>query len=215
MRNLLRRRLAEEARDSLDVLQHQARLARHSRDIDTLLGIEGAATARYFALWPAMLSGRAGDLAPATRTRRPPRDAVNAALSYAYAVLAGETLCAVVAAGLDAREGFLHRPRAGRPALALDLMEPFRPLIADQAILSGLNNGRFKAEHFREEGETVLMTDAGRRIALDLIERRLAGEVTLDGRKQPVSWRVVIGFSARAISDSLRNGTAFKAMEWA
>ena len=63
-------------------------------------------------------------------------------LSYVYAVLAGECLCACAAAGLDARQGYLHRPRAGRSALALDLMEPFRPLIADQAVLSGLNNGQ-------------------------------------------------------------------------
>lgn len=214
MRGLVRRRAALAGRECLDVLQHQARHAHGATTLDTLLGLEGAATAQYFAAWPTMISARAGDLTLDTRTRRPPQDEVNAMLSYAYAVLAGECLCACAAAGLDARQGFLHRPRAGRPALALDLMEPFRPLIADQAILSGLNNGQLKPEHFRTEGHAVLMTDEGRRLALDLIERRLVGSVTLDGRADAVTWREAIGLSARALADALKNGTAFLAMEW-
>jgi CRISPR-associated endonuclease Cas1 len=99
------------------------------------------------------------------------------------------------------------------PALALDLMEPFRPLIADQAVLNGLNNGQFKPEHFRSDGNAVLLTDDGRRLALRLIERRLLGSVTLDGRAEAVSWREAIGLSARTLADALRNGTRFVAME--
>jgi CRISP-associated protein Cas1 len=213
MRGLIRRRAALAGRDGLEGLKRQATRARDARAIESLLGIEGAATAQYFAAWPHLLTGRAGDLSLDTRTRRPPQDEVNALISYAYAVLAGECLTACAAAGLDARQGFLHRPRAGRAALALDLMEPFRPLIADQAVLNGLNNGQFKPEHFRSDGNAVLLTDDGRRLALRLIERRLLGNVTLDGRAEEVSWREAIGLSARTLADALRNGTRFVAME--
>lgn len=189
MRGLVRRRAALAGRDCLDAMQHQSRRAETAPSLETLLGIEGAATALYFAAWPEMISTRAGELTLATRTRRPPRDEVNALLSYAYAVLAGECLSACAAAGLDPRQGFLHRPRAGRPALALDLMEPFRPLIADQAILSGLNNGQLRQEHFRVEGGAVLLSDDGRKLALELLERRYQGSLTIVGRAEPVSWR--------------------------
>jgi CRISPR-associated endonuclease Cas1 len=213
MRGLVRRRAALAGRDGLDVLQRHAAQARLAPTLDTLLGLEGAATAQYFAAWPQMIAARAGDLTLDTRTRRPPQDEVNALISYAYAVLAGECLAAAVAAGLDPRQGFLHRPRAGRPALALDLMEPFRPLIADQAILGGLNNGRVKPAHFRLEGHAVLLTEDGRKLALDLIEHRLAGTVTLDGRAETVSWRIAIGLSARRLAEALRRGTTFAALE--
>jgi CRISPR-associated endonuclease Cas1 len=213
MRGLVRRRAALAGRECLDVLAHHARQARTASTLDRLLGFEGAATAQYFTAWPTMLSTRAGDLTLDTRTRRPPQDEVNALLSYAYAVLCGECLSACVAAGLDARQGYLHRPRAGRPSLALDLMEPFRPLIADQAILSGLNNGQLKPEHFRSEGHAMLLTDDGRRLALDLIERRLLACVTLHGRAEAVPWRDAIGLSARALADALKSGQPFLAME--
>jgi CRISP-associated protein Cas1 len=213
MRGLVRRRAALPGRDCLAVLAFHARRAQLAETLDTLLGIEGAATAQYFGAWPEMISARAGDLTLETRTRRPPQDEVNALLSYAYAVLAGECLSACAAAGLDPRQGFLHRPRAGRPALALDLMEPFRPLIADQAILSGLNNGQLKSEHFRIEGHAVLLTDDGRKLALELLEKRFSGSVTLEGRAEAVSWRQAIGLSARALADALKIGKPFLAVE--
>jgi CRISPR-associated endonuclease Cas1 len=213
MRGLVRRRAALPGRECLAALQNHARQAQYATTLDMLLGIEGTATARYFAAWPEMISARAGDLTFETRSRRPPQDEVNALLSYAFAVLTGECLSACAAAGLDARQGFLHRPRAGRPALALDLLEPFRPLIADQAILGGLNNGQLKPEHFRAEDHAVLLTDVGRRLALDLLERRLLGSVTLEGRTEAVSWREAIGLSVCALADALRNGTSFSAIE--
>lgn len=214
MRGLVRRRASLAGRDCLDALHTLARQARGAPTLDALLGIEGAGTARYFAAWPAMISARAGMLTLDTRTRRPPQDEVNAMLSYAYAVLAGECLAACVAAGLDPRQGFLHRPRAGRPALALDLMEPFRPLIADQAVLGGLNNGRLAPEHFRTEGHAILMTESGRRLALDLIERRLAVAATIEGRPDPISWRDAVSLSARALAQALQGGAPYAATEW-
>ena len=213
MRGLVRRRAALPGRSCLDGLQGLARRVPSATTLDTLLGIEGAATAQYFAAWPEMISARAGEFTLEARTRRPPQDEVNALLSYAYAVLAGETLSACVAAGLDPRQGFLHRPRAGRPALALDLMEPFRPLIADQAVLAGLNHGQIKPEHFRMEGHAVLLTDEGRKLVLQILEQRFQGSVTLEGRAEAVTWRQAIGLSARTMADALKNGQRYLAVE--
>ena len=215
MRGLVRRRAALPGRDCLGSLQRHAAKARSAASMDMLYGIEGAATALYFAAWPEMISARAGDLTLTTRTRRPPRDEINAFLSYAYAVLAGECLCACVAAGLDPRQGFLHRERAGRPALALDLMEPFRPLIADQAALAGLNNGQLQTKHFVEANNAVLLSEDGRRLALQLLESRFARAITLDGRAEPVTWREAIGLSVQALARALATETPFQPIEWA
>jgi CRISPR-associated endonuclease Cas1 len=160
-----------------------------------------------------MISARAGDLAMDKRTRRPPQDEVNAALSYAYAVLAGECLCALTATGLDPRQGFLHKQRAGRPSLAVDFMEPLRTLIADQAVLAGLNHGQFQSEHFSIAHHAVSLADDGRRLMLGLIEQRLAATVTLTDRSGAVSWREAIGLSAQALAKALRSGSAFAPLE--
>jgi CRISPR-associated endonuclease Cas1 len=213
MRGLVRRRASLPGRDCLDALQQLGRRAHVAPTIDTLMGLEGTATARYFAAWPEMISARAGDLSLDKRTRRPPRDEVNAALSYAYAVLAGECLCTLVAAGLDPRLGFLHRPRAGRPSLAVDFMEPFRPLIADQAVLAGLNHGQFRSEHFSTAQHAIHLTEAGKRMLLGLIEQRLSATVTPAENSTPIAWREAIGLSAQALAKALRTGSAFMPLE--
>lgn len=213
MRGLVRRRAALAGRNGLDTLQHFARRAVEAPTLDILLGIEGAATAKYFAAWPEMISARAGDLSLDTRTRRPPLNEVNAMLSYAYAVLAGECLSACAAAGLDPRQGFLHQPRAGRPALALDLMEPFRPLIADQTVLAGLNRGQIDPGQFHTEGAAILLNDDGRKLVLELLETRYLTSVTIEGRADPVTWRQAIGISARNLAEALKTREPFQPIE--
>ncbi|MEQ1697325.1 MAG: CRISPR-associated endonuclease Cas1 [Hyphomicrobiaceae bacterium] len=213
MRGVIRRRAALAGRDGMDALQHLSRRASRAEGIDVLLGIEGAATAKYFNAWPAMISVRAGEMSFETRSRRPPQNEVNAMLSYAYAVLAGEALSACAAAGLDPRQGFLHQPRAGRPALALDLMEPFRPLIADQAVLSGLNRGQLSDEHFRVDGLAVLLTDTGRKLVLDLLEARFLRSIAIEGRAEAISWRQAIGRSARTLAEALKTKEPFLPVE--
>jgi len=205
MRGLLRRRGAGAVTDALSVLQKAARKAERAASVDRLIGHEGAATAQYFACWPHLISERAGDIAFVERTRRPPRDAVNAALSYAYAVLAGETLCAAAAAGLDPRVGVLHQRRAGRPALALDLMEPFRPIIADQAVLTGFNKGSLTPDCFETSGSAVLLNEGGRRTALRLLEQRISQPISTDGQSDAISYRQAIGLLAKGIAQTLRS----------
>lgn len=111
----------------------------HGRDDRQLLSIEGEAAAVYFACFEHMLAEGARENVPAfafaKRNRRPPTDPVNAMLSLAYALLTRVFTTAISATGLDPYMGFYHRPRHGRPALALDLMEPFRPIVADSCVI--------------------------------------------------------------------------------
>lgn len=213
MKGVARRKATLRGRDKLNVLSTHAKAARNARSLEQLLGVEGAATAAYFSVWPDLISDRAGDIEWTGRDRRPPRDIINVLLSYCYALLAGECLCAVAAAGLDPRVGFLHQPRAGRAALALDLMEPFRPLIADQAVLAGVNTGQIKAELFEETDGGLRFTDEGKRIAIDLVEKRLAATLSLPNRSEPLTFREAIGLQARSLAKSLRDATPFNAME--
>lgn len=213
MRGLLRRRGADKARSSLKPLARFSAKARHMRSIERLLGVEGAASAAYFAAWPAVLADHAGAQF-AGRNRRPPNDGVNAALSYAYAVIAGECLTAVVSVGLDPRLGFLHAPRSGRPALALDLMEPFRPLVCDSVVLGCFNRDQLHDQHFAPGGDRAMrLTEDGRRILLGAIEQRLSSEVTFPGQAAPSSYREAIGLQARALNRALVRGEALVVLE--
>jgi CRISPR-associated endonuclease Cas1 len=214
MAGVIRRRDPTGSKAAARRLGQLARKAQQAPAVAELLGLEGAATAQYFACWPALISERGNGLAFEGRTRRPPQDAVNAALSYSYAVLLGEALAAIVAAGLDPRLGFLHAPRAGKPALALDLLEPFRPLIADRAVLSGINTGRYEDHHFEERDGGMMLSDLGRRLALGLLEERLSATLTLPGRDAPSNYREVIGLTAKALAESLSGDTTFSVVEF-
>jgi len=209
MRGLLRRRLPGQERPALAKLQSAAIKAEHARSAERLLGIEGNATALYFEKWPQLIRyrGQPGDFTG--RSRRPPGDLANAALSYLYMVLLGECTCALTGAGLDVREGFLHRPRAGRPALALDFMEPFRPLIVDACVSAMLNRGQMTAD----EVNPGRLSDDNRRTLLQDYEARLASEIAGvfgDGR---TSLRNGLHAQARDLARCLRSGAAFQPAE--
>ena len=208
MRALLRRRgpdpRIEAAGRAIGALA--PRLA-GSAALPALLGLEGAATAAYFASWPAMLRTPAMARHFTGRNRRPPRDPVNAALSYAYAVLTGECAAAVVATGLDPTDGFLHAAVPGRPALALDLMEPFRPLIADSAVLFALNTEAVTEADFAAETDGWRLSERGRKLLLETLWRRLEQRfVAGDGRE--TSYREAIGALAQGVAHALATGTA-------
>src|SRR5690606_32668056 len=98
-----------------------------------------------------------------SRNRRPPRDPINAMLSFAYAMLSKEVTVAIIAEGLDPWWGMYHRPRHGRPALALDLMEEFRPLIADSAVVTTLNNRMVAESDFVTAASGCNMSDSARK----------------------------------------------------
>jgi CRISPR-associated endonuclease Cas1 len=157
---------AAERDGALEAMSRLADRAIHAATVPELLGIEGEAAARYFRLFATML-GEAAREFPAfafeKRTRRPPADAVNAMLSLGYTLLTRTWHTVLSAVGFDPYLGFYHRPRFGRPALALDMMEPFRPILADSTVIQVVNNGEVKADAFLSAGPAVNLKPHARR----------------------------------------------------
>ena len=143
---------------------------------DELRGHEGTATRAYFDGFRRML--RQPGLAMHGRNRRPPRDPVNALLSFVYGLLEQDCYAAAVSAGLDPAVGFMHRDRPGRSGLALDLMEEFRPLIADRVVLAAVNRRQVTADDFEiREGGGTLLNAAGRKAVVSAYRERSVEEV--------------------------------------
>lgn len=213
-RGLVRRNAARPA-DTLRSLELLARHCNRARDPGELLGIEGAAAAAFYSALPALIAPeRRADFPWDGRRRRPPTNSLNALLSYLYAVVAGECACAALAAGLDPTVGFLHVERPGRPALALDLAEPFRPLLADGVALAVINRGEAKPDHFAKDGDSIRLNETGRRIVLGGLERRFASTVPSVGfRETPKTWREAVFLQARTLAAALRHDKAFACIE--
>ncbi len=140
--------------------------------IDEAMGLEGAAAKEYFAAYGSLLPD---ELAFTTRSRQPPLDLANASLSFLYTVLLGECVTALRAAGMDPGLGVLHSPQAKRPSLALDLLEEFRPLVADQVVLNAARRNRLTSKHARKDpkGQGILLTKKGREEILKAYEERM------------------------------------------
>lgn len=136
-----------------------------AKDLDVLRGVEGDAARTYFSMFSSLVrSDMREKFHMDGRTRRPPRDPVNAILSYLYTLLTHECRSALETVGLDPQIGFLHALRPGRPALALDLVEEFRSILADRMTLTLINRGQLKPADFRTtEGGAVMMSDDARK----------------------------------------------------
>lgn len=139
-------------------------------DRDTLMGLEGVGSAAYFGVFSQLLRQ---DLGFRRRTRRPPTDPVNALLSYGYVLLMHQVASAISIVGLDPYIGFLHAARYGRPSLALDLMEEFRPVIVDSIVLTLINNHELSADSFEAELGAYRLKEQARRTFLTQFEERL------------------------------------------
>ena len=133
------------------------------------------------------------------RNRRPPTDPVNALLSFGYAMLTRTWVVALSSVGLDPYRGFFHQPRYGRPALALDMMEPFRPLIVDSSVVTALNNGEVQPSDFVRTPVGVNLTDSGRKRFIATFERRLTQEVTHPLFGYRVEYRRLLQIQARLL----------------
>jgi CRISPR-associated protein Cas1 len=177
---VLLRRNGEPGQDVLDAMAAAARQADETDNAETLLAVEGLGARLYFSAFDTMLKegkalGERFDFEG--RTRRPPTDPVNALLSFAYTLLAKDWTVMLESVGFDPMMGYYHKPRYGRPALALDLMEPFRPVIADSVAISALNNGEVGAEDFYEREGGVLLKPEARKRFVGAYERRLMQEI--------------------------------------
>lgn len=180
-------------------LKEAVRSAETATDDEQLLGLEGTAARVYFAGFSTMLSAAAGQLVLEGRNRRPPTDPINAALSFTYGLLTKDWVTTLAAVGLDPMMGFYHRPRYGKPALALDLMEPFRPVIADSVVLGAFNNGELAADDFVDRlGGYQLLPHARRRL-IAAYERRLAQTLTHPTFGYACSYRRLFELEARLL----------------
>lgn len=202
-RTLLRRNRRSDVSSALEILSRAAAQAVLAPSVESLRGIEGAAARTYFAAFPLMLRDDLGmriDAVFEGRNRRPPRDPVNALLSFVYALLVKDLTVQANAIGFDPYLGFYHRPKFGRPALALDAAEEFRPLIADSVVLNLLNNGEVTSHDFIRRGNAVALTADGRRKVLHSYERRLETEVRHPMFGYRVSYRRVYDLQLRVLA---------------
>lgn len=170
-----------------------------------LLGWEGRTAALYFGAFSSMLKTVAlPGFQFTNRNRRPPKDPVNALLSFAYAMLAKECLVALWSEGLDPWWGLYHQARHGRPALALDLMEPFRPIIADSVVLTAINTGMVGARDFVMNANGCALQPNGRKAFLRAWEQRLDQLYTHPEFDYRCSWRTILRIQARLLARWLR-----------
>lgn len=164
-----------DASVSLDVRQKQALRA---ENMDSLRGIEGDAANSYFGVFNHLIISQKDDFIFNGRSRRPPKDRVNAMLSFVYSLLAHETESALESAGLDPYVGFLHTARPGRASLALDLMEEFRPYLADRLVLTLINRKQVSPNGFKEREESgVIMDDETRKEVISAWQKRKQDEI--------------------------------------
>ncbi|MBX3452706.1 MAG: CRISPR-associated endonuclease Cas1 [Planctomycetaceae bacterium] len=198
-RTLLRRHAAEEHKADLDRLAESTQRAERANSRESLLGIEGMAAKTYFAGFARLLRG-GETFQLESRNRRPPTDPINALLSFVYALLTREMTITLQSVGFDPFLGFLHQPRYGRPSLALDLAEEFRPLIADSVVLTLVNNEEVSARSFISRAGSVALTDAGRKAVIAGFERRMETEVTHPIFGYRISYRRVLEVQARLLS---------------
>ena len=214
-RTLLMRNHREPSVKSLRGLKRLAARSLQADSLASLLGIEGSAARAYFGDFAGMLkvdcalsSAAAGEALAQTRpafdfrgrNRRPPRDPVNAMLSLAYSLLTKDCLIAATTVGLDPHLGFYHQVKPGKPALALDLMEPFRPLIADSVVLSAINTKMVTPDHFIEAGKSVVLSDTGRKHFLLSYEKRMDSLVTHPLFDYRVSYRRLLEIQTRLLA---------------
>jgi CRISPR-associated protein Cas1 len=205
-RVLLRRNGGQDAARVVGQLADLALQAEKAADAAELLGLEGVAARLYFGSFPALL--RRADELPGSgftglRNRRPPTDAVNCLLSFCYGLLAKELIVACLAVGFDPYVGLFHRPRFGRPALALDLAEEFRPLLADSTVLMLINNREVGGSDFVVRAGAVTLTQEGRRAVLRAWERRMTTQLRHPKFGYTLSYRRAVELQARILAARL------------
>ena len=202
-RTLLQRNHVEPPKDVLGQMKSLAESAERTESIESLLGIEGTAARLYFQNFSGLIKVEDDALATFAfeqRNRRPPRDPVNAMLSLAYSLLSKDLTIVCHAIGFDPFWGFLHQPRFGRPALALDLMEMFRPLVADSVVITAINTRMVAAADFVRAGASVSLTPSGRKGLLRAYEQRMDMLVTHPMFDYRVSYRRLLEIQARLLA---------------
>nr|WP_284304787.1 CRISPR-associated endonuclease Cas1 [Mobilicoccus caccae] len=199
---LLRRGARWDVSPVVREMRRLARAAGSAQSIGELFGQEGAAAALYFGEWTALFSPAADEslvTAWLGRVGRGADDPVNVALNYCYGILSAEMIRAILACGLDPHAGFLHSSSRNKPALALDLMEQFRPVVADSVVLGLINNGELRRDMFSDVLGTWRLRDEGRRRIARGFERRVEQRFTHPLFGYRVSWRRAVEIQSRLV----------------
>lgn len=206
-RTLLRRNSRGEVSMVVEQLKNLTGSARDASSAESLLGFEGTAARLYFSKFTTMVAeGAKVDVLAFDsngRARRPPPDPLNTLLSFTYALLVKDLTVTLHSVGLDPYWGFLHRPRFGRPALALDLAEEFRPLVAESVVLQVLNNGEVRESSFLTRAGGCQLEAEGRKAVLRAYERRLDHEITHPHFGYRVNYRRAMEVQARMLAAHL------------
>lgn len=206
-RTLLRRNSRTGATQTIEQLRELSHSATRAAGYPSLLGFEGTAARLYFSQFTGMLKPANGlDITGFDtngRARRPPPDPVNALLSFVYAILVKDLTVTLTTVGLDPFIGVFHRPRYGRPALALDLAEEFRPLIADSTVIQLINNGEIRSSHFTRRAGGCQLDRDGRRAVLSAYERRMGHEIKHPVFGYRINYRRALDVQARLLAAHL------------
>lgn len=201
---LMRNAKADIAPDSLVTLKNLVAQAASATSRASLMGFEGTAARIYFGSLSRMVAEPSIEMArvfdAGGRNRRPPRDPVNCLLSFCYSLLIKDLVAVCIGVGLDPFIGVLHAQRFGRPSLALDLAEEFRPIIADSVVLQVLNNGEVRESDFIVRARGVMLTPDGRRAVIAAYERRLDAEIRHPVFGYRISYRRVLDVQARLLA---------------
>lgn len=199
-RTLLRRNSRGDVKPVLAQLKATADQTAEVDTVESLLGVEGVAARLYFSEFSTMLKDDSlGIFDFQGRNRRPPRDPINCLLSYGYSLLTKDLTSVALAVGFDPYLGVFHKPRFGRPALALDLAEEFRPLIADSVVINVINNGEIQENGFIVRAQGVALNQQSRRSFIAAYERRLDQEVTHPVYGYKITYRRVLEVQARML----------------
>ena len=175
------------------------------KNAEKLRAIEGNSAHYYFRSFNELILQNKDEFIFNTRNRRPPTDTVNAMLSFSYSLLVSECRSALESAGLDSYVGFLHVDRPGRPSLALDLMEEFRPHFADRFVLSLINRNEIKPTDFvKEETGAVLFSEAARKKFLSAWQQRKKEIITHPYLKDKMEWGIVPHVQAMLLARTIR-----------
>lgn len=205
-------RTAREQEDLSDALQksiynlgQSLMTLQDPQSLDTVRGIEGDSARLYFSVFDHLIIQQKNDFSFQGRNRRPPLDAVNALLSFIYTLLTHDVISALESVGLDPYVGFLHRDRPGRPSLALDLMEEFRPILADRLALSLINRKQVSKKGFiKTESGAVKMDDTTRKTVLTSYQKRKMEEIIHPFINEKIEFGLVPFVQAQLLSRYIR-----------
>ena len=210
-RNVLQRRLRDHGDDAacasaVSSLANVAQRLKNANDVEVIRGLEGEAASDYFAAFNSLIVAQKDDFRMEGRTRRPPRDPMNALLSFLYVLLANDCAGAAKSVGLDAQVGFLHALRSGRASLAFDLMEEFRAFFADRVALSLVNRGQIRKKDFKfTESGAVEMSETARKTVLVEWQNRKKDEVVHPFLNERVAAGLLPFVQAQLLAKHLRN----------